>query len=356
MQPKVSVIVPIYNVEKYLPQCIESIINQTLKDIEIILVNDGSPDNSGKIVDKYEKLDSRIKVIHKENGGLSDARNYGMQSAIGEYISFIDSDDWIEWNMLENMCNVASVNNTDIVVAGKIIEYVNEGYSIKECFENSYMASKSIDVRNAIFHMCEMGLFNVVWNKIYKRRLLLENDFRFVLDAMPAEDIMFNSKVFSNIESLVVMSEAYYHYMKRERETYVTQYSPRMYNVFLNRYNNFKDLFNNLLLNEEKHMLWLEKVYIAGLNDCVINLYRKNSTLNSFQRRTFLKEKILSDNYAKSLIVEYVPQNLYEKIFKKLFVLNNPLIMQLIYDLLFFLRKNLAALYLKFRKKFSYGG
>ena len=98
--PKVSIIVPVYKVEKYLRKCIDSIINQTLKDIEIILVDDGSPDNCGKICDEYAAKDTRIKVIHKENGGLSSARNAGMEVAEGEYIGFVDSDDWIESDLI----------------------------------------------------------------------------------------------------------------------------------------------------------------------------------------------------------------------------------------------------------------
>ena len=101
--PKVSVIVPIYKVEKYLRQCIDSIINQSLKDIEIILVDDGSPDNCPKICDEYKKIDSRIKVIHKKNGGLSSARNAGMKIATGEYIGFVDSDDYVSKEFLEEL-------------------------------------------------------------------------------------------------------------------------------------------------------------------------------------------------------------------------------------------------------------
>lgn len=106
MNPLISVIVPIYNVEKYLARCVDSIVNQTYKDFELILVDDGSPDNSGKICDEYAKKDSRIKVVHKKNGGLSDARNAGMAVATGEYISFIDSDDYVSDDFFECLLDV----------------------------------------------------------------------------------------------------------------------------------------------------------------------------------------------------------------------------------------------------------
>ena len=116
--PKISVIVPVYNVEKYLRKCIESILNQTFREFELILVDDGSTDSSGKICDEYALKDSRIKVIHKENGGASSARNAGLDVAKGEYIGFVDSDDWIEMDMYGELYRLIKENNTDISVCG----------------------------------------------------------------------------------------------------------------------------------------------------------------------------------------------------------------------------------------------
>ena len=113
LTPKISVIVPVYNVEKYLRKCIDSLTNQTLKDIEIILVNDGSTDNSGSIIDEYAKQDKRVIAIHKENGGQSSARNMGLDIAKGKYVGFIDSDDWIELDMYENMYLALVKGNAD---------------------------------------------------------------------------------------------------------------------------------------------------------------------------------------------------------------------------------------------------
>ena len=112
---KVSVIIPVYNVEDYLEKCLDSVINQTLKDIEIIVVNDGSPDNSQKIIDKYRKKDKRIISVMKENGGQASARNLGIKKSHGEFLCFVDSDDWIELDMLEVLYNNAKENHSDIV-------------------------------------------------------------------------------------------------------------------------------------------------------------------------------------------------------------------------------------------------
>ena len=119
----VSVIVPVYKVEFYLSECIESILKQTYQNLEIILVDDGSPDDCGSICDKYAQQDKRIKVFHKNNEGLSEARNYGIERATGDYLSFVDSDDWIEPDMFETLVSVVVVNDSDIVCCGYYREY-----------------------------------------------------------------------------------------------------------------------------------------------------------------------------------------------------------------------------------------
>ena len=120
---KISVIMPVYKVEKFVEKTIESVLNQTLDDFEFFAIDDGSPDDSGKICDKYAKMDSRIKVIHKENGGAPEARNVAIEQATGKYMYFIDSDDWIEKDMLQTMYDLAENNSADLVVTGFCMEY-----------------------------------------------------------------------------------------------------------------------------------------------------------------------------------------------------------------------------------------
>ena len=120
MSPKISIIVPVYKVEPYIHKCIDSILNQTFKEFELILVDDGSPDNCGNICDEYAKKDNRVRVIHKENGGISSARNIGLDVSNGEYIGFVDSDDYIKLDMYERLYNSCKVNNADISIIGTI--------------------------------------------------------------------------------------------------------------------------------------------------------------------------------------------------------------------------------------------
>ena len=128
---KVSVIVPVYNTEKYLAKCLDSLVNQTLKDIEIIVVNDGTKDNSEKIINKYLKKYSKIRYYKKENGGLSSARNYGIELANGEYVGFVDSDDYVKDGMFSKMYECAIKNNSDIVVCDTIMKKETSEYILK---------------------------------------------------------------------------------------------------------------------------------------------------------------------------------------------------------------------------------
>ena len=128
---KISVIVPIFRIEKYLPKCIDSLLNQTFSDFELILVDDGSPDNCPKICDDYAKTDSRIKVIHKKNGGLVSARKEGLKNAAGTYITFVDGDDWVDEFYLDILFNLAELNDADLVVTGHFREFNGKIETIK---------------------------------------------------------------------------------------------------------------------------------------------------------------------------------------------------------------------------------
>lgn len=200
---KVSIVVPIYNVEKYLPRCINSLINQTLQEIEIILVNDGSTDNSAKIAKEYlTKYESKIKYVEKENGGLSDARNFGMNYATGEYIAFLDSDDYIEPNAYEEMYEKAKKENADYVECDFIWEYTNK---IKEDKRISYNNKKEMLENVRV----------VAWNKLIKRSIIVENKLSFP-KGLRYEDIEFTYKLIPHIEKTEYVDKCFVHYVQRE--------------------------------------------------------------------------------------------------------------------------------------------
>lgn len=163
---KVSIIVPVYNVEKYLPKCLDSLVNQTLKEIEIIVVNDGSPDNSQKVIDKYaKKYPKLIKSFYKENNGQASARNVGLEYANGKYISFVDSDDWLDLNALELMYNKLESNHAEIAICDMVDHFSNGKELYHDCTNYSFKYQKSGSSCNKIFKRELIGAINRVSNQ-----------------------------------------------------------------------------------------------------------------------------------------------------------------------------------------------
>lgn len=191
-QPKVSVVIPCYNVEKYICQCLDSVINQTLKDMEIICINDGSKDNTGKILDEYKIKDKRIKVIHKENEGVHVARNMGIDLAQGEYLSFLDSDDFFELDMLEKMYYQAIKENADICICG--CSYYKNGENIEKFYpltEKPFSDISSFSIKDSFY---ADSIFQTTagwpWDKIYKTNFIRKNAIVFP-NCPPSEDLVF---------------------------------------------------------------------------------------------------------------------------------------------------------------------
>ena len=206
----ISVIVPIYKVEKYLDKCVESIVGQTYRDIEIILVDDGSPDKCPEMCDEWAKKDERIKVIHKKNGGLSDARNAGLSIAKGEYISFVDSDDWISSCFLEIMYQVMQKEDADIVECG--VTYVDEQGEIIRIRKNS-TSQVSFDKIEALRQLVlEEGVYQTVWNKLYKREVI--GDIKFEVGKYN-EDDFWTYQVFDRVKRITLIEEPLYYYLQR---------------------------------------------------------------------------------------------------------------------------------------------
>ena len=201
--PKVSVIVPIYNVEKYLEKCINSLLSQTLEDIQIILVNDGSKDNSGNIAKEYEQNNKdRVIYVEKENGGLSDARNYGLKYATGDFIAFLDSDDYIEKNAYEEMYNKAIEENADYVECDFIWE-----------FPNKIRVDKQYPYKNKKEMLSFVRV--VAWNKLIKRQLITDNNLEFP-KGLRYEDIEFTYKLIPFVNKFAYVDKPFIHYVQRE--------------------------------------------------------------------------------------------------------------------------------------------
>lgn len=206
--PKLSIIVPVYKVEQYIHKCVDSILNQTFTDFELILVDDGSPDNCGKICDEYAQKDERVRVIHKENGGVSSARNMGIDDAKGEYISFIDPDDWIELNMYEEIFNYVDENKMDIACF-EVYEVKGNKCSAHYRFESN----KVFEKEEALFDILVDVIDNSPCNKFYKKSVW--ENVRFPIGRR-FEDVATIYKTFHKSTKVGYVKNAFYYYLKRE--------------------------------------------------------------------------------------------------------------------------------------------
>lgn len=208
MEKLVSVIVAVYNIEEYLPRCVDSILAQTYRNLEIILVDDGSKDQSGNICDSYAEKDRRIKVIHKKNGGLSDARNAGMNAATGEYIGFVDGDDWIEPDMYRAMYFACEKEKAQAAVCR--YKQITKSGIIDGSAGNSVSLSRDEALEIYVCGDERYLIYNSVWSKLFARDLV--EGMRFPV-GKNSEDIMFTTRAFCRMERLVYLDEAYYNYV-----------------------------------------------------------------------------------------------------------------------------------------------
>ena len=204
----ISIIVPVYKVEKYLSRCIESIINQTYKNIEIILVDDGSPDKCGEICNDYASIDTRIIVIHKPNGGLSDARNFGLNSASGEYVGFVDSDDYIEKTMYENLLNACVFNHSDISMCGRY-DVINDHLIPVYSFEGNKVWTSQEAIRNILNWD---NIDSSVCDKLFKRSLF--EDISFPINKYN-EDMFIMVNLLTLSKKIIHTGKSEYYYYHR---------------------------------------------------------------------------------------------------------------------------------------------
>lgn len=212
--PKISVIVPVYKTEDKLNRCIDSILNQTFKDFELILVDDGSPDNSPEICDEYVANDNRVVVIHKENGGVSSARNCGLKKALGDFIAFIDSDDYVEKEYLDLLLRYQQQADADLVMCnynlfkGNKTDYVSHGFSDGQVLEGD-LFKKTIYTNIA---KCDSTGYFCLWNKLFKKHIIIDNQISFNNDMSFGEDMLFIMDYFKDANKVVFTDKPLYNY------------------------------------------------------------------------------------------------------------------------------------------------
>lgn len=283
MSVLVSVVVPAYNVEKFLPKCIDSLLGQTHNNLDIIIVDDGSTDKTGEIADEYAEKYDNIRCIHKKNGGLSDTRNAGLKHAKGEYVVFFDSDDWVENNVIEENLQCMIQNNVEVVVWGYYTDFSNDN---GEVVKSVRVTSKDIlcqKNQNPEVFLNEnvLGLVGYAWNKMYSMKLLKKNRFVFTKGLSLVEDIVFNVPVLIAAEKVYFNGSAYTHYMQRGRVTLGNKYYNNFLELKLLACDKRRELLTGFGLSKQKseNVLWTNYLYAFISTIRMIN--RQNNLKNN---------------------------------------------------------------------------
>ena len=289
---EISIIVPVYNVEEYLENCIESILNQTFKDFELILVDDGSTDNSGKVCDIYEKKDSRIKVIHKNNGGLSSARNAGIDVAGGKYIGFVDSDDSIHPKMYEVLYNLINTYKSDISCCSYKYTYDISSKEHEKLKLNEVIEMSNIEAIENLYTK-DLGVRLVVaWNKLYNKRLF--DNIRYKVGRIHEDEFMAH-RILYNCKKIAYVDNELYYYLQREGSIMSQKSYKRKVDAFLSQSDRMRfcnniglDKIPNILIEEYEEKFL--KLYLEIENS---HNNKKNKLLKEMRRDLILNFKVL---------------------------------------------------------------
>lgn len=304
MNPLISVIIPVYKVEAYLNRCVDSVLSQTFRDIEIVLVDDGSPDACPKICDEYAQKDLRIKVIHKMNGGLSDARNIGLQMAKGQYIMFMDSDDfWEDYGSLSLIVKSIKKRNPDVILYG-CKDFYEESGEVKISrmgYDVDYIRSHSVD--EGIQYLFESNLFpGSAWLLVVKKSLLIDNHIFFV-KGIKAEDYDWLINLFLHIQSIDAVNEPFYIYIKGRADSITGTSDLKSIDSILFTVDKWFPILQKGTSNRNRYLLnLLAFAYLTSLVTYAnLNRNQKNSIISEIKKRSFIvkyalvtKVKILS--------------------------------------------------------------
>ncbi|MCD7033138.1 glycosyltransferase [Metabacillus sp. GX 13764] len=307
--PSVSIIVPIYNMEKYLVRCLDSIVNQELQDLEIICVNDGSNDSSRRILEEYSARDKRITLIHKENEGVSAARNTGIEASTGEYIGFVDPDDWIEPYMYSQLFKAAVKENSDIVMCSYIREFGTHSkakeLNLPEKLTNDQIGElirKLIGpIKNEVANPELLDAWGTVWSKIYRRSLLKENEIRFIdlKEIGTNEDTLFNLYSFSHANAAYFINYPFYHYWRANNQSVTSYYKEDLLEQWLNLFR----LFEKFISENE-----LSPAYISALRNRIclgtlglgLNIISQDNKLLNYKKLKEIKNILNNDQIKKA--------------------------------------------------------
>lgn len=309
----ITIIIPIYNAEKYLKKTIESVLNQTYENYELILVDNGSVDNSLKICKEYEEKGRRIKTFIQNEKGVSKARNMGLENATGKFICFMDADDYIEKDMLECYMKVYDIHKPDLIVSGYFSEVDIDGNVTRDsiCYDDKNYLNVE-EIRKDFIILWDKHLLYNIWNKLYKRDIIEKYNIRFP-NYNWGEDIEFNREYLLKINTLFNLKNCFYHYIRGRKETITGKYIENLYDIRLKEDKEFREYFKKFGINEEDYREFCARRHIERTLGCIENLFNKNCKIRLNKKRSEIK-RIINDPITREYLKEMRPKSKKTKI------------------------------------------
>ena len=287
----ISILMPVYNSQEYLKNTVQGVINQSYKEWELILVDDGSKDNSKNICIELQKFDNRIRFINKENTGVSDTRNIALDNAKGKYIAFIDSDDSVHKDYLKILLSSIEKSNGQLAVCGFKERKISTNGQIEELSRVFYPKEVIAieDMKDLIMDFGNSGLLNPLWNKLYSRKIIEENNIRFKEEVETGEDFIFNLQYFRKINNICFSKGELYYYIRRNNNSITYQYIDNMYEKGLEIHNLLEDFLKDMNFYNSKNKYILYGNHLMGVFSAFLNLFHKDCKLTLKQKKHYIK-------------------------------------------------------------------
>lgn len=294
--PEVTIIIPVYNTEKYIKECLDSIINQSFNDFEVIIINDGSTDSSDIICKEYKEKDSRFSVYNLENRGAAEARNSALELAKGKYITFVDSDDWLEVDALNN--HVEEIKKFDMVIGCSYNCYFKDDKFLYRRRDYFYKESKYItryQVRKMYVDIASNGVSHAPHNKMYKKSIIDKYNIRFP-DRKKYEDLAFNNQYIDKIKSLSIINSHDYNYRVSNLDGVALKLPENMFEIFTEVNEELINLLKFWDVYDDRSDRMLKSKYITEVASCINNTYNPNLNYSFKLRYNYIKNIISNDN------------------------------------------------------------
>lgn len=310
----VSIIIPVYNAEKCLGYCLNSIASQTYRNLEIILVNDGSTDDSLKICNNYAFLDSRIRVIDIPNAGVSNARNVGLKAATGEYIEFADADDVLNPKMVETLVDKMDTYQSDLVICGFEMVSLNSNQQPQDIihFNSASLGEECVYTQQLFFEklsciLWRTSLLECPWNKMFRKDIIRNYNLQFPIDKSLGEDFCFNIDYFAYVNKVVILSDELYYYMQINQTALTRKFQANYFEDQLYLIKKFDDVVRKNIKLSKQERVYLAEYMVAKTIQSIRHLFDENSGLASAQRKARIAE-IINNSYVRDAIklAEYI--------------------------------------------------